>query len=68
MGIIYSQCGTVTEKVDFYRQFLNEQWTFPVYLTALGDLASFQHQNNDEAGARKTESEIKQFKKQKGLR
>ena len=68
MGVIFSQCGTVTEKVDFYRQFLNESWTYPVYLAALGDLATFQHQNSDEIGARRTESEIKEFKKQKGLR
>jgi tetratricopeptide (TPR) repeat protein len=68
MGIIYSQCGTVTERVDFYRQFLNEPWTYTAYLQALEELIRFQHQNNDEVGARRTESEIKQFKKQKGLR
>jgi tetratricopeptide (TPR) repeat protein len=68
MGVIYSQCGTVTEKVDFYRQFLNEPWTHSAYLTALEELMKFHQENGDQARADLVESEIKRFKKEKGLR
>jgi len=68
MGVVYSQCGTVTEKVDYYRQFLNEPWTFQVYIAALSDLLKFHQENSDQVRAAQVESEIKRFKKEKGIR
>lgn len=67
MGVIYEQCGTARERVDFYRRFLDQPWAPKPYLDALETLLKYHREHGDSARAVETETEITSFKADRGI-